>query len=340
MKVAMVCPYDLGIAGGVQAQVLGLARGLRGRGVEVAVIAPGEPDRPEPGLISVGKSLSVPANGSRAPINLNPFVSRRVRRAMKDADVVHVHEPFMPFVGWAALVGTTPAVLTFHANPSPAVRRLYQKAGGLIPRSAVVTAVSSVAAEAIPRPVTIIPNGIDLPDMSGSAQKDRNQVVFVGRDEPRKGLRTLLEAWPQLRRNHPGASLLVVGGADRAAMDGVQFVGRVDDAEKNRILIESGVLVAPNLGGESFGIVVAEGMAAGCAVVASDLPAFRAVLGECGLFFHPGNVSQLGSTLESLLGDPRLSAQLGVKAREAAETFRWDAILDRYTDLYRGLVGF
>jgi phosphatidylinositol alpha-mannosyltransferase len=160
-------------------------------------------------------------------------------------------------------------------------------------------------------------------------------VVFVGRDEPRKGLDVLLDAWPEVRAVHPGAHLHVVGAERPAGPEGVVFLGRVDEARKRDELLEASVLCAPNLGGESFGLVVAEGMAAACAVVAADIPAFRAVLGDDGLLVEPGDPNTLGSAVAGLLADPAAAGRLGERARRAARRFDAGAVAAAYLDAYR-----
>lgn len=339
MRIALVCPYDLNVPGGVQAQVVGLAEGLSGRGADIIVIAPGAAHSGPYESVSAGPSVRVPANGSRAPVCLDPRAWPRVRKAIDRADLIHAHEPLMPLVGWAALAGSKPKVLTFHADPPPMISALYRGIGRVGLKSATKVAVSEVAAAAVPWATTIIPNGLDTRFPDDEARLP-NQVLFVGRDEPRKGLDVLLEAWSTVRALHPQAALIVAGGGDRNGPEGVSYVGRVDEAEKRRLLVMSSILVAPNLRGESFGIVVAEGMAAGCAVVASDIPAFRAVLGPAGRYAGSGAASDLAGAIVGLLEDPDLREQLGASARSAALSFDWAKVLDAYQGLYRKILGF
>ena len=279
MRVAIVSPYSFDHFGGVQDQAAQLGSWLREAGHDAWVVAPGSggPD----GTIHVGAAVSVPANRSRAPITLDPRAVGRVRAAVAGADVVHVHEPFMPITSLAALIGSkVPIVGTFHADPGGLARAVYRGASWplrrLAGRLAVATAVSPVAAASVERLVDLrlIPNGVDVDAYRDDLPK-ANRALFIGRDERRKGLQQLLLAWPLIRARVPEAELRVVGAERTSGPAGVTFLGRVDEESKRTELAEASVMCAPNTGGESFGIVLVEAMASGCAVVASDIPAFR-----------------------------------------------------------------
>lgn len=338
MRVGVVCPYDLTRPGGVQRQVEGLVGKLREWGDDAWAVAPGCP--PALGR-NVGSSRLVLANASRAPLALHPAVWRRVQTAVADAEVCHIHEPLMPLVSPAALSAGVPAVATFHAAAPPWAGALYRAASPLARRllaaAAVRTAVSEVAAAVLPAawgPVEIVPNAIPLPDPP-QVERVEGRVVFVGRDEPRKGLSVLLEAWPQVRRRHPEAELVVVGASRPDPLPGVRFLGRVPEEEKWRQLAEGSVAVAPNTGGESFGIVVAEAMAAGAAAVVSDLPAFRAVAADSVSYAPPGDREALAAAISRLLDEPELRARLAEQARARAQRFSWEVVAARYRELYR-----
>ena len=338
MRVGVVCPYDLTRPGGVQRQVEGLVGKLREWGDDAWAVAPGCP--PALGR-NVGSSWLVPGNASRAPLALHPAVWRRVKAAVGDAEVCHIHEPLMPLVSPAALAAGVPAVATFHAAAPRWVGALYRAGSPLARRllatARVRTAVSEVAASVLPPawgPVEIVPNAIPIPPPP-QVEPVEGRVVFVGRDEPRKGLSVLLAAWPQVRRRHPEAELVVVGAARPESPPGVRFLGRVAEEEKWRQLAEASVAVAPNTGGESFGIVLAEAMAAGAAVVASDLPAFRAVAGEAAGYVPPGDPEALAVAICGLLDDSQLRVRLTEQARVRVERFSWEAVAVRYRELYR-----
>ena len=205
----------------------------------------------------------------------------------------------------------------------------------------MLTAVSVEAARG-PRslgPVTIIPNGLDISSYEQHIEKVPGRVTFLGRDEPRKGLSILKGAWPLVLSRHPGASLTVIGTEtphpDPNPLANVEYVGRVDETEKRRLLGEASVMVAPNLGGESFGLVVVEGMAARCAVVASDIPAFRAVVGDTARLVPAGSPSDLANAVTGLLSDPAAIASLGMAAQNRATEFDWSRVLPRYRACYR-----
>ncbi len=336
MRVAVVCPYDFGAYGGVQSVVTDLVERLRSEGDDAFAVGPGVND--EMG-VDVGRSISVPGNGSAAPIAVGPSVGRRVRAAVADCDVVHVHEPFMPMTSLAALGAGRPTVATFHAAVSPWASRLYRSLAGVgvrLLREAALTAVSPMAMAALPdawAPVTIIPNGIDVASFGVDVARIPGRIVMVGRDEPRKGIDVMLEAFESIRASFPQAELHVVG-ADREPVDGVVFHGRVRDREKREILASSQVYVAPHRGGESFGIVLAEAMAAGCAVVASDLAAFRSVGGGAVTYFGVSDARALAREVERLLGAPQAIEALSAAAQERVRMFDWDEIVGRYHSVY------
>jgi phosphatidylinositol alpha-mannosyltransferase len=345
VRIGIVCPYDLDSPGGVQQVAIELAAELRTGGDEVVVVGPGRPRSGDPGdgAIRVGGSLRVPANRSRAPLTLSPLSWRRVRRALAEVDVIHLHEPFVPFVGWVALGIDRPMVATFHADPPRMVAGVYPWlpfVGGRF-REMALTAVSPTAARAVPDdwgPVDTIPNAIHVDSFRLSVPRDPMRVCFLGRDEPRKGLDVLLEAWPTIREQAQGASLTVMGADRGGGTGGVTYLGRVSGPEKSRVLASSQVLVAPNTGGESFGIVLIEAMAAGCAVVCSDLAAFLDVVGPNARTFPAGDASRLAREVAALLGDPESARALGEAGREASQEYDWAVVAERYRAVYRRIV--
>jgi phosphatidyl-myo-inositol alpha-mannosyltransferase len=334
-----VTPYAFDAPGGVQDQVTRIVGWLRGSGHEAWAVAPGA-GGPE-GTRHVGRFRSIPANRSRAPIAIDPRVVRRVGRAVGDADVVHVHEPFMPMVSLGVLLADTPPIVaTFHADPARSARRALRWGrpllSRLIGRAAVATAVSAVAADAVSTltPVRIIPNGIDLEPYRPAPGGRKSGVVFLGRDEPRKGLDVLLQAWPLVRGGHPDVGLRVVGVDRTAGPDGVVFLGRLSEEDKRLELSRAAVLVVPNLGGESFGIVGLEGLAAGCAVVASDLEAFRDVCGDAAVYAAPGDPVSLAAAVRSVVGDEHMRADLAERALRRSRRFGRDVVLGAYVMAY------
>ena len=347
MKVGLVCPYDLSAPGGVQQVTIELATELRRTGDEVTLIGAGAYASHGPGhdddTIMVGRPFRIRANDSIVPLTLSPMSWGRVRKALADVDVVHIHEPLVPWVGWVALTVDKPTVATFHADPRGWVARAYERAPliGRRLRRALLTAVSDTAAKAIPRewgPIAIIPNGIDVSSYRLPVGRIDRRVCFLGRDEPRKGLDVILEAWPMVREQVPLAELKVMGATRSVTEPGVEYLGRVSVGEKKRVLSSSLVYVAPNTGGESFGIVIVEGMAAGCAVVCSDLPAFRAVIGDAGRLVPVGDGRRLAEEVASLLSDLDEARALGELGAEEAKRFDWSVVGSAYRDLYQQVV--
>lgn len=343
MRVAVVCPYAFDAHGGVQDQVARIVSWLRADGHEAWAVAPGSggPD----GTRHVGRYRMMRANRSRAPISFDPRVGRRVAAATADADVVHIHEPLMPMVSLAAVFADTPpAVGTFHADPGRLVRASYRGGAPLlrrvVRRLGAVTAVSRVAASAIAPFATprIVPNGIDLDAYRVTdGRRVPGRVLFIGRDDRRKGLDVLLEAWPGIAAAVPDATLRVVG-TRRPDTAGVTFLGRVDEEEKLAELGAATVLAAPNLGGESFGIIVLEGLASGCAVVASDLDAFRAVAGDAASYVTAGDAAALAHAVGAVLQSDDLARQMGTRGRERSLRFGREAVLAGYLDAYEAAI--
>ncbi len=293
MKVSIISPYSLSAPGGVQGQVLGLARALRTLGVDARVIGPCDGPPPEPGVTSVGPSVKYVSNGSISPMaQAQKLASERTLDALRSfrPDVVHLHEPLVPGPTGAALFGATaPKVGTFHAageDGHPAYRALKKVAVASARQLTIRTAVSAdarrMAEEALGGSYIVLPNGVDL-ELFTKAQPTptrRPAVLFLGRHEPRKGLSVLLDAWAGLDRD---AVLWVAsdGPETKALRDrrtpNVEWIGRITDAQKADRLKGATVFCAPALGQESFGIVLLEAMASGTAVLASDIPGYANV---------------------------------------------------------------
>lgn len=338
MNVAIVCPYDLGRPGGVQDQVIKLDRWLSDLGHEVTIVGPGT-QGPENAIL-LGPTTVVKANASSAPISLNPRVRASIDAAVESSDVVHIHEPLMPTISLAATrITEKPTVGTFHADPPRWARRGYSAISPVLKRALsrldVVTTVSPVSHSAIRSVVDarLIPNGIDLSSYRHD-EKVKGRVVFLGRDDARKGLDVLLAAWPEILNVHPGATLRVVGAERGSEIRGVEFRGRVDEDVKIDELAVAEVFVAPNLGGESFGIVVAEGMASGAAVVASGIPAFLYVLGDAGEIVAPGDASGLALRISDLLTDTDRRTAKGLAGLERVKQFSGSRVAAMYAVAY------
>ena len=358
MRVGLVCPYSLDARGGVQAQVLGLAGSLARLGHHVEVLAPGRPNTGQhpDWVTTTGQDVPVRWNGSVARLDLGPQTARRTRAWLRDGrfDVLHLHEPVTPSVTWhalGALAVPVPLVATVHTAQH---RALAMRAGAatVARRSRRIDAhiaVSAVAAHTLARystaPVEVIPNALDVGRFAGRRTTGSHPtVLFLGRvDEPRKGLSVALRAMPEVAAAVPGARLVVAGPGHTGPVDAahVDVLGPVDEARKSALLRSADVVVAPHLGGESFGIVVAEAMAAGAPVVASDLPAFRAVLGEGrhGVLVPPGRSADLAAAVADLLADPARRTSLGRSGRAAARRLDWSVVTPRIVDVYARALG-
>lgn len=344
MRVGIVCPYDLGEHGGVQQVTTELAKHLQASGDSAVLIGAGKyrrhggPGRDDT-TIGVGRGFKVTGNQSTVPLTLAPMSFRRMNKALAGVDVVHLHEPFVPLAGWAALRSKKPMVVTFHADAPRWVGRVYRAIPWARSRMnrAVLTAVSSAARRSIPDSwgeVHVIPNAIDTASYDLPVGRIDHRIAFLGRDEPRKGLDIALSAFAEVHDDHPEAELVVMGAEREGATTGVKFLGRVTEGEKRRILASSAIYVAPNTGGESFGIVLAEAMAAGCAVVASDLDAFREVLQDQGVTVPVGDRSALAGAIGRLLVDVGERERLASSGKKAVRSYDWGAILSQYRDTY------
>ena len=351
LRVAIVCPYSLSVFGGVQGQVLGLANALRARGCETRVIAPCDGPPPESGITTVGPTRRVPSNGSVAPITSNHLASARTLEALRGfaPDVVHLHEPLTPGPTHAALVGTDlPLVGTFHASYAgynkwyAALRRPLQR---MVDRLTICTSVSAEASRNVEAAFgvecRILFNGVEVERYATAEPwpSPEPAIFFVGRHEPRKGLSVLLDAFTGLDRP---ARLWVASTGPQTdalrdrAVPGVDWIGRVTELEKARRLRGATIACFPSIDGESFGVVLLEAMAAGTAVVASDLMGYRAVAstGDEARLVPPGDADALRDALRALLDDAETRSKMaGVGAARAVE-LSMDHLAERYETVY------
>jgi phosphatidylinositol alpha-mannosyltransferase len=354
MKILLVCPYSWTTPGGVGAHVANLARALRERGHEARVLAPA--DGPvEPGVISVGRSFPVPYNGSIARLAFGPRVAGRIRVAVRRGrpDLLHVHEPFAPSVGLLAVTVTrVPAIATFHASAggsriyraaSPALRPVYRRLAG---RIAVSEEARRTVEKVLGDGVRVIPNGVDCDRFAGLPEPTGETVLFVGRLEQRKGARVMVEAFARLAERRADAELVLVGeGPERRDVEAaipeglrerIVLTGRVDAVELPQMIGRAAVVCAPSLGGESFGIVLLEAMAAGKPVVASSIPGYAAVVrdGVDGILVAPGDAAALAGALHTVLGDPKRARAMGRAGAERARSFDWSVIATQIEEVY------
>ncbi|MEV7443726.1 glycosyltransferase family 4 protein [Streptomyces sp. NPDC091204] len=351
MKIGIVCPYSWDVPGGVQFHIRDLAEHLIRLGHEVSVLAPADDETPlPPYAVSAGRAVPVPYNGSVARLNFGFLSAARVRRWLHDGtfDVIHIHEPASPSLGllscWAA---QGPIVATFHtSNPrSRAMIAAYPILQPALEKISARIAVSEYArrtlVEHLGGDAVVIPNGVDVdffakadpnPDWSGQT------LGFIGRiDEPRKGLPVLMAAFPKIVEACPDVRLLVAGRGDEeeavASLPAelrprVEFLGMVSDEDKARLLRSVDVYVAPNTGGESFGIILVEALSAGAAVLASDLDAFAQVLdqGGAGDLFANENADALATAAIALLRDPARRERLSASGSAHVRRFDWSTV--------------
>ena len=367
MRIGIVCPYSWDVPGGVQFHVRDLAEHFIGQGHHVSVLAPADDDLPlPPYLTSCGRAVPVRYNGSVARVTFGPVTSTRVTRWLEagDFDVLHLHEPVSPSASLMALwASTEPVVATFHTatlrsramhTANPLLRPSLEKIRGRIAVSeeARATVQRHLGGEAF-----IIPNGVDVARFVEAPRRadwvgttERPTLAFLGRvDEPRKGLGVALRAMPALLDRHPGTRLLVAGPGDASdllrdaeprAAAATEVLGAVSDPDKAELLGSVDAYVAPHLGGESFGIVLVEAMAAGAPVVASDLAAFAAVLdgGRTGVLFETGSDAGLARAVLDLLSDPARAASLRASGQARAHLFDWEVVADRVMAVYETVI--
>ena len=361
----MVCPYSLSRPGGVQGQVTGLARALTALGHDTVVLAPADGPVDIAGLdpgafVRLGGSVGLRANGSVAPVSLSPAAAVRAVRAVRRGgfDVLHLHEPLAPGPGYGCLVaGGLPTVGTFHRAGASIAYRLFgplarRAVTHLAARCAVSDEAATTAREALGGSYEVIGNGIDLDRFAGAipAATDGPTVLFVGRHEDRKGLGVLLEAFHRLE---PGAApILWVAGEGPETQrlkhlhppsDRVVWLGRLDDTELAARMAGAHALCAPSLGGESFGVVLLEAMAARTAVVASALPGYASVVGSHGLLVAPGDADALRRALATVTADAAGgTGRCAPAALEAAfvHASQWamPAVAQRYVRVYDRVV--
>lgn len=364
MRIGIVCPYSFDVHGGVQFHVRDLAEELIRRGHMVSVLAPAEEDVPAY-VTAVSGSYSVPYNGSVAKLSLSPLAFRATRLWLEGGqfDVVHIHEPLAPSISLFALaLATSPIVATFHTSmdSSRALRVAAPVLAPLLERIRGRIAVSQEARRTLIQhqggDAVIIPNGVytevynTAQPIDAWCQSEEHPVIsFLGRlDEPRKGLRILLDAIDEVRAVHPGTRFLIAGRGNAGYAtpyrekhgEKLQFLGGISDEEKESLFAGSTIYVAPQTGGESFGIVLVEAMAAGACVVASDIEAFRLVLadGEVGHLFTTGDSHDLARTLIRALDYREQTAYKALKGQEYARKFDWSVVTDHVIQIYQTVI--
>ncbi|GAB3226323.1 glycosyltransferase family 4 protein [Mycolicibacterium hippocampi] len=367
MRIGMVCPYSFDVPGGVQSHVLQLAEVMHRRGHDVSVLAPASagvhgslPDY----VVSGGRAIPIRYNGSVARLRFGPATHRRVKKWLQQGefDVLHLHEPNAPSLSMLALnIAEGPIVATFHTSTTksltlsvfePFLRPMHEK---IVGRIAVSDLARRWQMEALGSDAVEIPNGVDVgsfataPRLPGYPRAGKT-VLFLGRfDEPRKGMAVLLGALPALVERFADIEILVVGRGDEAELraaagplaDRLRFLGQVDDAGKASAMRSADVYCAPNTGGESFGIVLVEAMAAGTAVVASDLDAFRRVLadGEAGRLVPVDDPAGLAAGLIEVLADDVVRQRYIDFAAVSVQRYDWSVVGEQIMRVYETVAG-
>lgn len=361
LNVGLVSPYGWDAPGGVQVHIRDLARYLIRDGHRVSVLAPVDDEKSvtDDFVVPAGRPVPIPYNGAVARVLFGPIAASRVRQwiAQNDFDLLHIHEPAIPSLGLLACsLADGPMVGTFHVAASK-VRiafAIVPIVEPIIERLRARIAVSEVARQTlrshIDTDAVVIPNGIDLQSFQGAKPRLEWQlgktIGFIGRfDEKRKGLAVLIDAIPEIIKEHPDLRILVAGPGDAEEFftsiteehrSRITFLGMLTEAEKRQFFKSVDLYVAPNTGGESFGIILAEAMATGVAILASDLDAFRFVLedGKWGELFHNEDSSHLASRASALLADPARLQQLADESVQGAERFDWSVVAKQILDVY------
>jgi phosphatidyl-myo-inositol alpha-mannosyltransferase len=365
MRVGLVCPYSWDVPGGVQEHIRDLAEALIDLGHTVSVISPADDDAALPGyVVPAGRAVAVPYNGSVARLSFGPLSANRVRRWIRDGsfDVLHVHEPAAPSLSLIACwVFDGPIVATVHGATTrsralhaaePMLRSALEKVSG---RIAVSEAARTTLVHHLGGDAVLIPNGVTVSRFEKAEPLagwpgEGGAIGFLGRmDEPRKGLAVLLRAFCLIGAERPGLRLLVAGPGDTGEVaarvpaslrNRVVLLGQVSEAVKVQVYHSVDVFCAPNTGGESFGIVLAEAMAAGAPIVASDLDAFRRVLrgGRAGELFASGDAADLAGAIGRLLDDPQRRAVLSAAASAAVRDYDWTKIARDVVKVYEAVL--
>jgi phosphatidylinositol alpha-mannosyltransferase len=372
MKVGIVVPYSWSFWGAVIEHAELQAEALRGQGLETRTIMGNDPlgsftrllhprlgrhGEPPPDVIPVGRSVIVPANGSLPNIVLSPRSVGAIRCALERErfDVLHIHEPMTPAISIAALaLARVPCVATFHAHGPLGWMKIGKPLWGFLAdrldyRIAVSPYARDSAAAWLPGGYEVVPNGVLIPP-EADARGREHRVLFVGRQEPRKGLHVLLRAWPEISRR-TGARLRIAGAdplavrllltRQRVPDDGIDSLGFLSQEDLTGELLRAKVMVAPSLGGESFGMVLTRAFACATPVVASDIGGYREVMTEeAGVSFPPGDERALADEVVGLLEDEQRRATLGEGARRlAVERYSWDDIARRLVEIYELVAG-
>ena len=361
LHIGLVSPYGWDSPGGVQIHIRDLAHLLMREGHRVSVLAPVDDEEAlrDEFVVPAGRPIPIPYNGAVARVLFGPVAASRVRQwiSQNEFDLLHIHEPAVPSLGLLACsLSDGPMVGTFHVAAEririafaivPIVEPIIER---LRARIAVSEVARSTLRTHVDTDAVVIPNGIDLASFAGASPrlewKLGKTIGFIGRfAEKRKGLALLFEAVPKIIERHPDLRILVAGpGESEEALElldpvlhsRITFLGMLTDEEKRQFFKSVDLYIAPNTGGESFGIILAEAMATGAAILASDLPAFRFVLedGIWGRHFRNGDALDLAEKASTLLDDEALLATMAASSAQGAERFDWAVVGKQILDVY------
>ena len=361
IRIGMVCPYGWDTPGGVQSHMRDLAEYLIGEGHFVSILAPISDDAVsfEDYVVNSGKPISIPVNGSVARVLFGPLASSRAKQwiASGDFDLLHLHEPAIPSLSLLACSAAEgPLVGTFHVS-TPKKKAIYAIGPILEPivekltaRIAVSELARSTLKDHFDTDAVVIPNGIDGQKYANAPITKEfsgpNTIGFMGRfEEPRKGLQVLIDSLAIVARFVPDVKYLIAGPGDSdefvknlnpQLQNRITFIGRLSDRQKESFLKSVEIYVAPNTGGESFGIILTEALSAGTAVVASDIPAFKAVLenGEVGALFRNEDSSDLAKVIVALLRDDARREKLATNGKLSAQKYDWQVVAEQIESVY------
>jgi len=361
IRIGMVCPYGWDTPGGVQSHMRDLAEYLIGEGHFVSILAPISDDAVsfEDYVVNAGKPISIPVNGSVARVLFGPLASSRAKQwiASGDFDLLHLHEPAIPSLSLLACSAAEgPLVGTFHVS-TPKKKAIYAIGPILEPivekltaRIAVSELARSTLKDHFDTDAVVIPNGIDGQKYANAPITKEfsgpNTIGFMGRfEEPRKGLQVLIDSLAIVARFVPDVKYLIAGPGDSdefvknlnpQLQNRITFLGRLSDRQKESFLKSVEIYVAPNTGGESFGIILTEALSAGTAVVASDIPAFKAVLenGEVGALFRNEDSSDLAKVIVALLRDDARREKLATNGKLSAQKYDWQVVAEQIESVY------
>ena len=361
LRIGLVSPYGWDSPGGVQAHIRDLSKFLIHNGHEVSVLAPVDHEESvvDDFVVSAGKPVAIPYNGAVAKVLFGPVAASRVRQWITQGnfDVLHIHEPAIPSLGLLACsLAEGPIVGTFHvAAPKFKIAfAIVPIVEPIVERLRARIAVSEVARETLKTHIetdaVVIPNGIDWNSFQGAKPRLEWQLGktlgFIGRfDEKRKGLSLLIDALPRIIEENPDLKVLIAGPGDvdeamkeidPALRPRLTFLGLLSEEEKRQFFKSIDLYIAPNTGGESFGIILAEAMATGVAILASDLSAFRYVLedGKWGENFRASDAADLATKACALLSDSARRQSLAAKSPEGAKRFDWPLVAEQIMDVY------